>query len=97
MGIIATYNMKALVSVGVWWEQAFDDCVGEVHPQYTEPCRRLEVLNDSAQSSKLCKLKQPRLGFVCHAHLGWSSVSLKDEERTLSMQIVKENLNATVQ
>ena len=36
-GIIATYNMKALVSVGDGWEQAFDDWVGEVHPQYTEP------------------------------------------------------------
>ena len=67
-GIIATYNMKALVSVRDGWEQAFDDWVGEVHPQYTELCGRLEVLNGSAQSSKLCKLKQQDLG-ACATHI----------------------------
>ena len=43
---IAKDCVKALMSLGDVWKQAFDDWVGEVHPHYTQQCNHIGVLND---------------------------------------------------
>ena len=47
---IATDTVKALMSLGDAWMQAFSDWVGEVHLQYKQECHHIAVLNDGALS-----------------------------------------------
>ena len=74
-------KVKALMSLGGAWKPAFKDRVGEVR-------------NDSALS-----LNSDDFGViktwvhVPYSHLRWSSVQIKDEEWTLLMHIIKENVN----
>ena len=49
---ITEEDVKALMSLGDALKHAFNDRVGEVHPQYKQQCDNIEVLNDSALSSK---------------------------------------------
>ena len=93
--LISEDNVQALTSMEDAWTSAFNDWKAPVHPNYEDPCQRLEVVGESARSpwEVMMQDELKHGGHLPPPHPHWQQEAIKEPEWTVLILIFNDNLN----